>query len=58
MQNGRAADSSVICSGFRTFESKDGYLWLNGKRYWLRGGNQTPFALAPNDRELADISLI
>lgn len=54
MQNGRMADSTVICSGFRTFESKDGYLWLNGKRYWLRGGNQTPFALAPNDRELAD----
>jgi hypothetical protein len=54
MQDGRMADSTVICSGFRTFESKNGYFWLNGKQYWLRGGNQTPFALAPNDRELAD----
>jgi len=54
IQNGQTTDSSVICSGFRTFESKDGYLWLNGKRYWLRGGNQTPFALAPNNRELAE----
>jgi len=54
IQNGQTTDSSVIYSGFRTFESKDGYLWLNGKRYWLRGGNQTPFALAPNNQELAE----
>lgn len=54
MSNGKVVDSSIIVSGFRTFESKDGYLWLNGKRYWLRGGNQTPFALAPNDIALAD----
>jgi hypothetical protein len=53
-ENGQTTDSTVICSGFRTFEAKDGYLWLNGKRYWLRGGNQTPFALAPNDKELAE----
>jgi hypothetical protein len=52
--NKKEIDKSVICSGFRTFESKNGYLWLNGKRYWLRGANQTPFALAPNSRELAD----
>jgi hypothetical protein len=54
MSNGKVVDSTVVTSGFRTFESKDGYLWLNGKRYWLRGGNQTPFALAPNDVALAD----
>jgi len=47
-------DVTTITSGFRTFESRDGYLWLNGKRYWLRGGNHTPFALAPNSKELAD----
>ncbi|MDP4240567.1 MAG: glycoside hydrolase family 2 TIM barrel-domain containing protein [Bacteroidota bacterium] len=47
-------DDLKICSGFRTFESKNGYLWLNGKRYWLRGADQTPFALAPNSVELAD----
>ena len=52
--NGHSTDSVVISSGFRTFESKDGYLLLNGKRYWLRGANHTPFALAPNSRELAD----
>jgi hypothetical protein len=48
------ADELTICSGFRTFESKDGYLLLNGNRYWLRGGNHTPFALAPNDEALAN----
>jgi beta-galactosidase/beta-glucuronidase len=54
MQSGQVADSTMICSGFRTFETKNGYFYLNGKRYWLRGGNQTPSALAPNDRGLAD----
>lgn len=47
-------DALTVTSGFRTFESKDGFLWLNGNKYWLRGGNHTPFALAPNDRVLAD----
>lgn len=48
------ADDTTIISGFRTFESKDGYLWLNGIRYWLRGANQTPFALAPDNDTLAN----
>jgi len=52
--NGKTADQTTITSGFRTFESKDGYLLLNGKRYWLRGGNHTPFALAPNNVQLAE----
>jgi len=52
--SGRVVDEVTVRSGFRTFESREGYLWLNGERYWLRGGNQTPFALAPNDKELAD----
>lgn len=47
-------DAITITSGFRTFKSKDGYLWLNGKRYWLRGANHTPFALEPNNKELTD----
>lgn len=47
-------DKTTICSGFRTFESKNGFLYLNGIQYWLRGGNQTPFALAPNDEKLAN----
>ncbi|MFL9483900.1 glycoside hydrolase family 2 protein [Chitinophagaceae bacterium LWZ2-11] len=50
----KEADNTIVSSGFRTFESKNGYLWLNGKQYWLRGGNHTPFALAPNSKELAD----
>ncbi len=41
-------------SGFRTFEVKEGLFFLNGNRYWLRGGNHIPFALAPNDLNLAN----
>ncbi len=47
-------DTFTVVSGFRTFEAKDGLLYLNGKPYWLRGANHTPFALAPNDEHLAD----
>jgi beta-galactosidase len=47
--NNREIDSKTIRSGFRTFKSIGDYLYLNGKRYWLRGGNQTPLPLAPND---------
>lgn len=46
-------DSMVVRSGFRTFESRDGFLYLNGRRYWLRGANQTAMPLAPNDARLA-----
>jgi beta-galactosidase len=54
MVNNALVDSKTIRSGFRTFKSAGDYLYLNGKRYWLRGGNQTPSALAPNDALLAD----
>lgn len=47
-------DSKIITSGFRTFEVKNGFFYLNGNQYWLRGANHTPFALAPNDKNLAD----
>ena len=47
-------DSKAVTSGFRTFEVKNGFFFLNGNQYWLRGANHTPFALAPNDRNLAD----
>ncbi len=36
------------------FEVKEGLFFLNGNRYWLRGGNHIPFALAPNDLNLAN----
>lgn len=47
-------DSKAVTSGFRTFEVKNGFFFLNGNQYWLRGANHTPYALAPNDRNLAD----
>ncbi|HTJ11780.1 MAG TPA: glycoside hydrolase family 2 TIM barrel-domain containing protein [Dinghuibacter sp.] len=47
-------DTVTITSGFRTFEAKDGFLYLNGKKYWFRGANQTAMPLAPNDGKLAD----
>ncbi|MCD8388396.1 MAG: glycoside hydrolase family 2 [Bacteroidales bacterium] len=50
---GRKIDSYTFTSGFRTFEAKGDYLCLNGKPYWLKGGNHIPFALGPNDQELA-----
>jgi hypothetical protein len=51
---GKEEDVVTVRSGFRTFEVKDGLFHLNGKPYWLRGGNHTPFALAPNDAVLAN----
>ncbi|MDP4289943.1 MAG: glycoside hydrolase family 2 TIM barrel-domain containing protein [Bacteroidota bacterium] len=47
-------DRKVICSGFKTFEVKGDYFYLNGKPYWLRGANQTAMPLEPNDSALAD----
>lgn len=47
-------DCLSVVSGFRTFEIKDGLFFLNGNKYWLRGGNHIPFALAPNDLNLAN----
>lgn len=47
-------DCLTETSGFRTFEVKDGLFYLNGNKYWLRGGNHIPFALAPNDENLAN----
>lgn len=52
--NGKTVDEDIITSGFRTFEVKNGLFHLNNIAYWLRGGNHTPFALAPNDLNLAN----
>ena len=51
---GTELDCQTETSGFRTFEVKDGLFYLNGNKYWLRGGNHIPFALAPNDENLAN----
>ncbi|ANI89982.1 glycosyl hydrolase family 2 [Arachidicoccus ginsenosidimutans] len=47
-------DNKLIRSGFKIFTTKNGYLYLNGKPYWLRGANQTAMPLAPNDTALAN----
>jgi len=52
--DGRKLDGTTIRSGFRTFKAIGDFFYLNGKRYWLRGANQTAAPLAPNDTMLAD----
>lgn len=47
-------DRKEITSGFRTFEAKGDFFYLNGNKYWLRGGNHTPMSMAPNDTLLAN----
>lgn len=51
----RAVDCTTVTSGFRTVEDKGGIFHLNGKPYWLRGGNHTPGVLVPHDPEFADV---
>lgn len=51
---GKEADRQMIVSGFRTFQAKGDFFYLNDKQYWLRGGNHTPMSLAPNDTALAN----
>ena len=48
------SDTVTVRSGFRTFEARGGFLYLNGRRYWLRGANQTAMPLGPNNARLAD----
>ena len=50
---GILTDSQSTRFGFRTFAVAGGKLLLNGKPYWLRGGNHFPVTLRPNDGELA-----
>lgn len=50
---GEILDQRTISFGFRTFEARDGKLFLNGKPFWLRGANHFPHALRPNDAALA-----
>lgn len=54
LSNRKHSDALTVTSGFRTFEVKDGLFYLNGHKYWLRGGNQTPSQIKPYDRKLAD----
>lgn len=50
---GQVIDTKEIKIGFRTFTADGNRFLLNGKPYWLRGGNHTPAILRPNDGELA-----
>jgi hypothetical protein len=51
--NDRVIDQTTTTIGFRTFKISGNKFYLNGKPYWLRGANQTPMPLAPNDNVLA-----
>lgn len=53
-KNKKLVDSKLITSGFRTFETRGDYFYLNGIRYWLRAANHTPNALGINDVRLAE----
>lgn len=53
-KQGVLLDETTICSGFRTFETKGDYFYLNGIQYWLRGANHTPHALGINNVALAE----
>ena len=47
-------DTESISSGFRTFETRGDFFYLNGNQYWLRAANHTPHALGINDASLAN----
>jgi beta-galactosidase len=53
MERDRVIDRYIVRFGFRTFTTRGSKLLLNGKPYWLRGGNPFPNTLRPNDAALA-----
>ncbi len=50
---GRVMDVWKHKVGFRTFEVRGNSLYLNGKRWWMRGGDQLPYGKNPWDPKLA-----
>jgi len=53
-QGGKIIDRETTKFGFRTFVVEGNKFLLNGKPYWLRGGDHLPIPLKPNDAALAD----
>ncbi len=54
LKNGdQIIDRYTVRFGFRTFTTAGSRLLLNGRPYWLRGGNPFPNTLQPNDAALA-----
>ncbi len=54
LANGKVVDEKITTVGFKTFESRGNRLYLNGKPYFMRGADQPPHGLEPNDKALAD----
>ena len=52
--SGAAAQTSDTMENYYSSVRKDGFLYLNGRKFWMRGGNHIPFAICPNDSILAD----
>ena len=50
---GAIVDRTSTEFGFRTFVVDKGHFLLNGKPYWLRGGDHFPSSLQPNNDVLA-----
>jgi len=53
-RNGKIVDTKKTRFGFRTFAVEGNRFLLNGRPYWLRGGNPFPNPLKPNDAMLAE----
>lgn len=52
-EGGKVIDENRTRFGFRTFTVDGNKFLLNGKPFWLRGGNHFPATLRPNDAALA-----
>lgn len=47
-------DKIIETVGFRTFETRGDFFYLNNKPYRIRGANHSPMSIRPNDAALAD----
>ncbi len=57
IENDRELDRFSETVGFRTFEARGDFFYLNNKPYRIRGANHSPMSLRPNDAVLADTFL-